>query len=232
MKIGTNNKKALTILVCLIIFTVLFANLFASFALRMIMPWMLGPADSYSVWLWAWPWDAPFGKISRIVITGKNVRVPRNPRFQYLKINIRNMDLDAFSWNINKTESTKFKAVLNEDDINKYLAGKLGPIKDHRLKLLPGRIAFEGIYQAPLKIFIPISLEGKIIIDKRELVMLELYNLKIINTSIPRGILKVFNPLINPIADLKKSKIRLLIDNYEIREHTLNLEGEAYIRGK
>ena len=180
--------------------------------------------------MWSWPWDAPFGKINYLSINGKNVRISGNPRIEELKIKVRNLDLDAFSWNIGKIGPTKFTALIAENDINKYLAGKLDPITDHKLKLLPGKIEFEGLYRAPLKIFIPVSLEGELLIEKKQMLILRLFNLKILNTTIPPAILKVFHPIINPIVDLRKSKIKLFIDRYEMRNGAIYVEGEAFLR--
>ncbi|MCD6309690.1 MAG: LmeA family phospholipid-binding protein [Candidatus Eremiobacteraeota bacterium] len=224
------NKKVMLILACFITGAIIISNLIASFAFRSIMPWLLGPAESYSVWLWAWPWDAPFGKISRLVINGKNIRIPGNPKFERLKIDIHNIDLDPLSWSIGKIKKTKFTAKLNQDDINKYLVGKLGPITNHKLLLLPGKIAFEGIYNGPLKIMIPISLKGELEIKRKQVVILKLDHLKIIDTTIPPLLLKIVQPIINPVVDLRKGKIKFFIDRCEVKEQVILIEGEAFIK--
>lgn len=189
------------------------------------MPELVGPAQSYSANVTGGLIGIILGRIERIDITGRKVKMSNGIIVDRLDIGLSGVRFKP-DQTVTRVESASFSALVTEDDLNNWLATSRPDLHDGHITIENGRL----IVRAKPKVLLlrtPVKVEGTLrILDGSKLYMV----LKKVSTRgvrVPGFVRGRIEHDINPILDAEQLGIGARLKSVQVSNGTIIVTGTA-----
>jgi len=189
------------------------------------MPELIGPAQSYSANVTGGLIGILRGRIERIDITGRKVKMSNGVVVDRLDIGLSGVHFKP-DQTVTRVESAGFAALVTQDDLNNWLATSRPDLHDGHITIENGRL----IVRAKPKVLLlrtPVKVEGTLrILDGSKLYMV-LKNVSTRGIRVPGFVRGRIEHDINPILDAEQMGIGAKLKSVRVTDGAITVTGTA-----
>jgi len=189
------------------------------------MPELIGPAQSYSANVTGGLIGILRGRIERIDITGRKVKMSNGVVVDRLDIGLSGVHFKPDP-TVTRVESAGFAALVTQDDLNNWLATSRPDLHDGHITIENGRL----IVRAKPKVLLlrtPVKVEGTLrILDGSKLYMV-LKNVSTRGIRVPGFVRGRIEHDINPILDAEQMGIGAKLKSVRVTDGAITVAGTA-----
>ncbi len=188
-------------------------------------PELLGPARSYSVDVTGGFIDFMRGRIKRVYIKGKDVRLENGIVVDSLVVNLSGVHFKR-DQTITGIDRTTFTASLSERHLQDYLRKSRSDMSDSEVSLPDGRLVLRAKPRV-MAIKTPVKIEGKLQIENGTRLNIILSNASAVGIRVPGFVRGRIQKSVNPVMDTKKMGMQGKLTKVEIKKGHIALSGTA-----
>lgn len=201
---------------------------FLKYALEERLPYILGPAKTYSVhFLKTNLADLVRGRINHLLIQAEEIKFKGAPAIKDLKIHLYSIDFDVKK--IKEVKEANFIITITEEEINRYLSEEV-KIKYPLAVAFAPRGVILNTFKQIKGVRVSISLEGYLEVYNGRQINFADQSMKVAFIPIPYWLRKKILKDVNPLVDLKKLDVVESIRSIEIQQGKVVASGKARIR--
>lgn len=189
------------------------------------MPELIGPAQSYSADVTGGFIGILRGRIEKIDITGRKVKMSNGVIVDRLDIALSGVHFKP-DQTVTRVESASFAASVIEDDLNNWLATSRPDLHDGHIAIENGKI----IVRAKPRVLLlrtPVKVEGTLRIIENNKLYLVLKTVSTRGIRVPGFVRGRIEHDINPILDAEQMGIGAKLKSVNVTNHAITITGTA-----
>ncbi len=191
------------------------------------MPQLIGPADSYTVGVTGGFFGIIRGRIDRLNIHGRGVKMPNGTRVDKLDVVLTGVHFKS-DQTVTKVENTSFDASVTEQNLNDFLRESRPDVPNAKVVIDPKKLTMSASPRV-LGIRTPVTLEGTLQITEDTKLNMVLDKVRARGIVVPGFVRGRVMHDINPVMDSTKMGMPAKLKSVTLGKGQLTVTGVADI---
>lgn len=192
--------------------------------IRDALPDYIGPAKEYTVRCDGESTAMIGGKIKRLHIEGKDVRIDPNLLLSRLTVDMDRVHFDPVSHKIKSVESTAFEAVVVEKTVNRYIKATRESESEMTVELQPGKILVKFVPSIG-GVDVLIAVAGTLSVTNGDKVNFEADKASVAHLPVPALVANKVLDRVNPVLDMSTMKYPVVLSGISINKGSVSIKG-------
>lgn len=189
------------------------------------LPRQVGPASRYDVRIDRAGTDLLRGRLSRVDVTGLDVRTSDGLVIPKMDLTLRDVRLGLGSRKLESVSKGDFALGLGEEVVTRYVQKRGGPkVRDAKVRFSNGQIAVKATPEL-FGVGLPSEVEGKPVLTGGDAINFRASKLSVLGVRIPQLAVDALEREINPVVDLSGLKLPVKITDFSVKGSKLVAEG-------
>ena len=193
------------------------------------LPDIIGPADSYEVSVSGRTPKMLSGRLSELVIHGRNVQLQPDLNVDDLVVEMRDVEFDTGKNELTGVGETAFSAVISGKCLTRFIVKRQPDLKELKIELRPGK-ATVRVRPSLLGLSAGVAITGGLEVAPSNKISFIPDKMSVAGLPIPERALNFVSERINPVMDMSLASFPAQITRIAVMAGRIRVEGTADLR--